>query len=54
MFYGRDQVLEKMLEVPLKKWVDTEDSKVKMSYFLKLWIDLYRINKICNLKNHPY
>ena len=47
MFYGRNQVLNKMLEVPLKRWVDTEESKVKMSYFLKLWVDLYRINKIC-------
>lgn len=47
VFYGRHKVLERMLEVPLKRWIDTEDSKVKMSYFLKLWVDLYRINKIC-------
>lgn len=48
--YGREKVLEKMLEVPLVKWIDKGDSKVKASYFLKLWIDLYRINKICNSK----
>lgn len=47
VFYGRNNVLERMLEIPLKKWIDTADSKVKMSYFLKLWVDLYRINKIC-------
>jgi glycosyltransferase involved in cell wall biosynthesis len=47
MKYGRNRVLDKMLEVPLKRWIDTEDSKVKMTYFLKLWVDLYRINRIC-------
>jgi len=45
-FYGRDHVLKKMMEVPLVKWVDAGDSKVKASYFFKLWIDLYKINKI--------
>lgn len=45
-FYGRDKVLEKMLEVPLIRWVDRGDSKVKSSYFFKLWIDLYKINKM--------
>jgi len=50
-FYGRKIVLEKMLEVPLLRWVDRGDSKVKASYFLKLWVDLYRINKICKSKN---
>lgn len=48
-YYGREKVLTKMLEVPLKKWIDQGDSKVKMSYFFKLWIDLYRINKICKV-----
>ena len=49
-FYGRDKVLEKMIEVPLVKWIDAGDSKVKTSYFFKLWIDLYKINKIANRK----
>ena len=49
-FYGRDKVLEKMLEVPLLRWVDRGDSKVKASYFIKLWIDLFRIHKIVNSK----
>ncbi|NCT19242.1 MAG: glycosyl transferase family 2 [Flavobacteriaceae bacterium CG_4_8_14_3_um_filter_34_10] len=50
-FYGREVVLEKMLEVPLLRWVDRGDSKVKATYFLKLWVDLYLINKICNSNN---
>ena len=43
--YGHDKVLNKMLEVPLIRWVDAGDSKVRLSYFYKLWIDLYRIRK---------
>ncbi len=43
--YGRNQVLNKMLEIPLIRWVDAGDSKVRLSYFYKLWIDLYRIRK---------
>jgi len=49
-FYGRDKVLKKMMEVPLVKWIDAGDSKVKTSYFFKLWVDLYQINKIVKLK----
>lgn len=45
-FYGREKVMEKMMEVPLVKWIDLGDSKVKTSYFFKLWIDLYKINKM--------
>ena len=32
-------------EVPLKSWIDYDDSKVKMTYFFKLWLDLYTIKK---------
>ncbi len=32
-------------EVPLKSWIDKDESKVKFSYSLKLWYDLYKINK---------
>ncbi len=32
-------------EVPLKSWIDKDESKVKFSYSLKLWFDLYKINK---------
>ncbi len=37
-------------EIPLKEWIDKDDSKVKFSYFLKMWHDLYRINKLYNAK----
>lgn len=47
VFYGKEKALTKMLEVPLKRWVDQGDSKVKTSYFFQLWLDLYKINRIC-------
>jgi glycosyltransferase involved in cell wall biosynthesis len=47
VFYGREHVLNKMLEIPLKRWVDIGKSKVKMSYFLRLWLDLYLIYRLC-------
>lgn len=43
--YGREVAMLKMKEIPLRKWVDKGDSKVKMSYFFKLWLDLLKINK---------
>ena len=43
--YGRNQVLEKMIEVPVNKWIDSGTSKVKVTYFFRLWLDLYRIRK---------
>ncbi len=45
--YGKEKALTKMLEIPLSRWVDKGDSKVKTSYFFQLWLDLYKINKIC-------
>lgn len=50
-FYGRENVLNNMLEIPLKRWVDVGDSKVKTSYFLRLWVDIYLIHKRYNMKN---
>ncbi|MCF6348177.1 MAG: glycosyltransferase [Flavobacteriaceae bacterium] len=43
--YGREQMLEKTIETPLKEWIDKDDSKVKTTYFFKLCVDLYRIKK---------
>lgn len=43
--YGHQESIGRMLEVPLLRWVDAGDSKVKLSYFYKLWVDLYRIRK---------
>ena len=43
--YSREKVLDKMIEVPLNRWIDRGSSSVKFSYFFKMWIDLYRIKK---------
>lgn len=41
--YGKPTALELMDEIPVKQWIDKGDSKVKLSYFFRLWVDLYRI-----------
>lgn len=43
--YGKTEALEMMDEIPVKKWVDKGDSKVKVSYFFRLWVDLLKIRK---------
>lgn len=47
VYFGVEQATNNMLEVPLKRWIDQGDSKVKLTYFFKLWIDLYKIYKVC-------
>lgn len=42
--FGKEKAIEKMDEVPLKLWVEKGNSKVKISYFFKLWLDLYQIS----------
>ncbi len=44
-FFGREKAIEKMVEVPLKLWVEKGDSKVKFTYGFKLWFDLFKINR---------
>ena len=43
--YGHKGAIERMVEMPLELWVDKGDSKVRMSYFFKLWVDLFRIRR---------
>lgn len=43
--YGKEMALSKMLEIPLKKWIERGNSKVKLNYFTFLWIDLFKIRK---------
>ena len=50
LYFGRQKAIEKMLEVPLKRWVDVGDSKVKITYFFKLWFDLYYIHRVFKRK----
>jgi len=43
--YGVEKMCKISKEVPLKSWIDYDESKVKMTYFFKLWLDLYQIKK---------
>ncbi len=44
--FGVSEGLKKMEEIPVKRWVDQGDSKVKLSYFFRLWYDLYLIRRM--------
>ena len=48
--YKGKEIKKLAREIPLKAWIDKDESKVKFSYSLKLWLDLYRINKKYNKK----
>ena len=39
LLFGREKAIQKMLEIPLKLWVEKGDSKVKFTYGFKLWFD---------------
>jgi glycosyltransferase involved in cell wall biosynthesis len=41
--FGKQKMNQICKETPLNSWIDTGDSKVKMSYFFKLWFDLLSI-----------
>ena len=41
--FGREKIQTKIEEVPLKEWVDTDDSKVSLLYGFKVWFDLIKI-----------
>lgn len=43
--YDRQSAISKMMEIPLRKWIDKGDSKVKFGYGFKLWVDLFRIKR---------
>jgi dolichyl-phosphate beta-glucosyltransferase len=45
ILFGKEKAIQKMHEAPLKSWIEKGNSKVKLTYFFKLWIDLYQINK---------
>ena len=44
--FGEKEALDLMNEIPVKRWVDVGESKVRMSYFFQLWIDLFKIRKV--------
>lgn len=43
--FGLENIKNIAKEVPLDAWVDTEDSRVKFTYFFKLWFDLFAIGR---------
>ncbi len=45
-YYGREVAIKKLHEHPLKNWEDKGESKVKFSYFFKLWLDLWKIKSL--------
>jgi dolichyl-phosphate beta-glucosyltransferase len=55
--FGKEKAITKMLEIPLKLWVEKGDSKVKFTYGFKLWFDLFEISrkykKIAQNLPHP-
>ena len=52
--FGPGKALEIMEEVPVKRWVDQGDSRVKISYFFKLWIDLWKIRRVHRKAMKPW
>lgn len=43
--YSHKEMKNVCREIPLKSWVDVDESKVSMLYFFKMWQDLYTISK---------
>ena len=43
--FGRKETITIIKEIPVKKWVDTPDSRVSLTYAFKLWIDLIKIQR---------
>jgi len=49
--YSRKELQNKSREIPLKSWIDSDNSKVKITYFFKMWHDIYSINRKYNEQN---
>jgi len=43
--HGRTEVLKRVAEYPLSQWIEKDDSRIKPSYYIKLWYELYRIGQ---------
>lgn len=52
LIYGKNQMHNICREIPLKTWIDYDESKVKMTYFFKLWLDLYQIGKTYKIRKN--
>ena len=49
--YSNKEMKNVCQEIPLKSWIDVDDSRVSTSYFFKMWQDLYTIRKRYNSKD---
>jgi glycosyltransferase involved in cell wall biosynthesis len=49
--YSRKEIRIISREIPLHSWIDADNSKVKLSYFFKMWHDFYLIKKRYNEKS---
>ncbi|NNC69753.1 MAG: glycosyltransferase [Flavobacteriaceae bacterium] len=42
---GKNSIKHTVREIPLKSWIDSENSKVQLTYFFRFWFDLYAISR---------
>ncbi|TAE28153.1 MAG: glycosyltransferase family 2 protein [Cytophagales bacterium] len=43
--HGREGLVGRVAEMPLRQWVEKDDSRIQVSYYFKLWYELYRISR---------
>ncbi len=43
--YGRADFQSHVAEMPLRQWIEMDDSRIQLSYYFKLWYELYRISR---------
>ncbi len=43
--HGREGLAGRVAEMPLRQWVEKDDSRIQVSYYFKLWYELYRISR---------
>lgn len=43
--HGREGLRGRVAEMPLRQWIEKDDSRIKVSYYFKLWYELYRIRQ---------
>lgn len=41
--FSASEIVRRSREVPLRSWIDSGESKVRLQYFFRLWIDMYKI-----------
>lgn len=53
--YGKQKLIRISKEIPLRSWIDKNNSKVSFTYFFKMWFELLMIQKKYSIKkiNNP-